>query len=256
MLNVFTSKMILRVWEIYNIMYNNKNENMLSCIQTVVAETINKKILLPDYAVVILDNDLLDYLDFKGMGCSVMISTWLEWLFNQLHVMFLTCKQQLKKYAKSKESPFVYWVELPKHENFHVEDNTACGKFNLYLTTLVKKFPNIRLVKMKEFWAYDNLNLVVNNKITVEGLAVYWHSVDAAIKFNIAKRNQFLAKSVVEASSQQSLGSHPEDMKKFFHRNKAQEDRFHWSSKKRKYEEESRCYGNTRRRFALPKLHH
>ena len=168
----------------------------MSRIQISLADGINKSKILPEHVLIMLDGDLIEYLDFCGIGFSVMMGTSLEWLCNEINGMILDRKKQLKPNAKCDESPCIYWVELPRHKNFEAE-NSARIKFNLCLASLVKKYSNMRIIKMKEHWVYDNPNLVINNKITVDGLACYWKSVDAAVKFNCQKHQLFLAKALL-----------------------------------------------------------
>ena len=111
------------------------------------------------------------------------------------------------------------------------------------MESLTKKFSFMRVIKLKEIWSYDNSNLVINNRITVEGLSTYWQAIDAAVRFNVQKHEVYLARSVVEKHNNNNnfagaektgrrLGSHPKDMKNFFaKKHKMEFDRFHWNRK-------------------------
>ena len=52
------------------------------------------------------------------------------------------------------------------------------------------------VMKLKNYWNINNDNLVNDRtgRILSEGLALYWHSIDDALQYNVAKREQFLAK--------------------------------------------------------------
>ena len=51
----------------------------------------------------------------------------------------------------------------------------------------------MRVVKLREAWDYDNNHLVSGaGRITSYGKSKYWFSVDASLKFNILKHEQFL----------------------------------------------------------------
>ena len=103
----------------------------------------------------------------------------------------------------------------------------------------------MRVIKLKEHWNVTNNFLVnqITGKISSEGLDTYWKSVDAGIKYNVAKRREFLAKGpgscqATGSSTQQGVThqgqskpyDRPDEVEEFFHcrRNKGQ-DRFHWN---------------------------
>ena len=130
--------------------FNDKNENLLSRLQITVANAVNVITPLPDYMVFVLDGDIIQYLNFRAMGVSVLLGTMLEWIFNQVHSLVLERKKLLPKFVKTENSPFIYWVELPKHMNFDAEENVTRGKFNLCMESIAKKFSTMRVVKLKE----------------------------------------------------------------------------------------------------------
>ena len=48
--------------------FSDSNTNLLSQLQITLVDAINMKVHLLDYIVIILDNDMIDYLKFKGQG--------------------------------------------------------------------------------------------------------------------------------------------------------------------------------------------
>ena len=155
--------------------FNGSNSNLISRLQITMADAINSKVTLPQYILILLDNDIIDFLDFRGVGISSLIGQWIEWFLTQVHEMIIKRKERLPPKAKADDYPFVYIVELPRHGNFNTEENVARGKFKNCLQSVVKIFSEMRVVKLKE-WNYDDMNLVVNNRFTTEGLAKYWAS--------------------------------------------------------------------------------
>ena len=153
--------------------YNDKNENMLSRLQITLADAINKKTVLPEYIVVLLDCDLIDYLDFTGVGMSSLLGNWFEWLCVQFNEMIEARQNQLHPNAKHKDAPFTYWVQAPKHRNFSMEENSVQTKMNNCLESVVKQFSSMRFIKLKQLRSYDDSTLVVNNRFTPERLAIY-----------------------------------------------------------------------------------
>ena len=50
---------------------------------------------------------------------------------------------------------------------------------------------------MKEFWDAKDSKLVINDRMTESGLTAYWLAVDATFKFNVSRRELFVAKQLV-----------------------------------------------------------
>ena len=93
------------------------------------------------------------------------------------------------------EYPQFYWVQVPLHKMF--PDNEAQRKFNITLEVTMKNMTGMCTVKIKEVWSPDNNHLVLRNgTLTTFGVAKYWSAVDAALKFNMLKHEQFLRKEM------------------------------------------------------------
>ena len=60
--------------------YSDKNTNALSRIVNSFTEALNLKFYLPDYMVVFLDNDLIDYLQYKRFNLASLLGPWIEFL--------------------------------------------------------------------------------------------------------------------------------------------------------------------------------
>ena len=142
--------------------------------------------------VYILDDDLIQFLDFFNQGNACLYGGMLEVLLKQIQALVMQRKSQLPKKAVRNDYPMIYWVIAPAHKKFLYHD--ARTKFNLCLESVVKGYPNMRVVKMKEIWDYHRDDLVENNSIALVGLSIYWKSVDAAIRFNVEKREAILKK--------------------------------------------------------------
>ena len=95
-----------------------------------------------------------------------------------------------------KVTPFTYWVTAPIHSYFSKERNSLRIKFNLGLESVIKQQqPNMRVVKLKEFWDSKDSNLVINDRITEMGMIAYWKAIDASFKFNSLRHEQFVARN-------------------------------------------------------------
>ena len=212
--------------------FSNSNANIISRLLNTLAQAINERKKLPRYVVVILDNDLIKFLDYAEFGIASIFREGLEFLMEQFQQMFTDKKDLLPAKAVIPNFPCIYWVTAPRHKYF--KDNPSHTKFNQALESVVKLLPNMRLVKMKEIWNYDNRNLVdpPAGCIIFEGLSLYWSSVDAAVKFNIDKHEMFHQRhGNTDANVSNNTSKKNQQMDKmhdFFRRNK-QQDKYHWT---------------------------
>ena len=67
---------------------SDNNANMLSHITNSLVFALNKHYKLPCFIIVIMDNDLVWYLQYEDDGATRMVGEWLEWIAEHF---FLTC---------------------------------------------------------------------------------------------------------------------------------------------------------------------
>ena len=139
----FYSKLLFEVTAKCKSRFSSKNTNMLSRIQNAGAEAINKNITLPKYMVIILDNDLINYLNYSNLGISLMYGSWIEWLAKTLNEMIIERKRQLPRKAVIPDEPFIYWAMLPYHKNLEGPKNICRNKFNKCLEAVMKLYQNM-----------------------------------------------------------------------------------------------------------------
>ena len=187
-----------------NSRFSTPNENMLVRIHNAMTSALNgspKAARLPNYVIIVLDDDLITYLDFKESGVATLLGTWIEWLAKQFNTLVSSRGEQLPE--KCNKKVFFYWVSAPTHSCFSRGRNDLRTKYNLSLDSVVRSQDNMRLIKIKD-WNAKDTTLVVNDKITETGMSAYWRAVDSSIHFNIIKRETFLAKQVSKKSESES----------------------------------------------------
>ena len=175
---------------ICNSRHNSSDENLLSRFRNTLVTAINEKVRLPKYILIVLDDDLLKFLDYYNVGSAGMYGDWLQYLVEEIHEIFKKGKQQLPKKAVKSDFPFIYWVAAPCHQYFDYNDQRA--KHNLCLESICKTNNDMRIIKFKDHWDHKNNNLVVSNRLLPSGKTAYWKAIDASLKFNIFKRDSFL----------------------------------------------------------------
>ena len=133
-----------------NSRFNSSTENMLVRIQNTLAGAVNKSIALPKYIIVILDDDLITYLDYKGVGVGELLGEWLRWLMTEIEVIIKARKDQLPVKVKRDMEPCIYWCISPTHVNFSAQRNDLRKKLNFCLESLLKNRENMRILKLKK----------------------------------------------------------------------------------------------------------
>ena len=250
--------------------FSDANSNLLSRLQITVANAINSSSHLLHYIIIVLDDEIIDYLKFRGQGVASLYGSMLEWIALEMECMIEKRKEQLPHKAQDTKFPFLYFAALRLHDNFNAGTGYLRNKFNLCLESVMKTKSTMRLIWLKEIWDSKCPNLVINNRITEEGLHVYWRALAAAVRFNINKRKAFLVKEMWENNRkklnggsmephrrQQARDSRMEDqqdeVKKFFQRKRKEDfdqySHFHWSAGAKKFKQHDA-------RFLLPKLKH
>ena len=177
------------VYPICNSKFNSADGNLLSRLCNIVVTALNTKPKIPKYCLIILDEDLMKYLDFCEVRVATMYGEWVDWIVKEIHSLFVDKKAKLPKKAVKDDYPFIYWVALPNHRNLRYYDQRR--KFNLCLESVVRLFDNMRVIKLKEFWD-DSPSLVIDGKLSPHALSIYWKSIDSSFKFNVQKHSEYI----------------------------------------------------------------
>ena len=210
--------------------FNNSNVSYFSRLQNTLAAAINKNELLPKFMIVVLDDDLIQYLDFKTQGQATMYGGCLEWLLKSFYEDVQQKKEYLPTKAKRLNLPMIYWVEIPNSKHFSHDVYDSRVKFNLTLHSVVKQYVNMRVIKLKD-WCTDSFDVICHNDFTSIGLDKYWDVIDKTFQFNVTKRDEFLVKEAAKnfakkTGHSRAVGGHPGDMHKFFNRHNDHGDNF------------------------------
>ena len=211
--------------------FTSSDVNMINCLKNSLIKAINNHGKFPEFIVVVLDYDLVEYVNFEGPGLAGILGVMIEWLAKKFLALITDQQKILLNRAKKPGYPQIYWVALPHHSKF--TDNGVSTLITNCLESVFKVYSDIRLIHMKEIWDYENPDLVDNfGQITDIGLTAYWRSVDAAVKFNAQKHDLFLARCLLKPSTPQH--SSKDKMLDFFQRKRSQKSAQHNTSTKRR----------------------
>ena len=123
--------------------FNDKNANTLSRLQITLVTAVNNSVHLPDFIIVLLDDDLIEYLKFKNKAQVVLYGSMLEWLVKEFHTAVEMKRDYLPDKAKKSETPVFYWVQLPNNKTFDEVSYDSRLKFNLTMESIVKQHSNM-----------------------------------------------------------------------------------------------------------------
>ena len=168
--------------------------------------TENKYKTLPRYIVLILDDDLIMFLDYKGAGVAQLLGHWLNWLVEQFSEAIHIWKDKLPVKSKDDNEPCIYWCLTPLHANFNIQRNELRKMYNFTLELLLTGHSDMRVIKIK-IWSFNEGHLVKGDKITESGMFAYWRAVDEAFVFNANHHELFLAKKKWSKNANKTLGS-------------------------------------------------
>ena len=184
-----------------NSRWGSSQENILVRLQNSLAMAINSNNktsgIMAKYVIVVLDDDLINYLDYGEEGVTTILGSWIEWISDAFKDLISQRLQQVPSKTK-KFPPFVYWVAAPTHKYFTKETNKLRIRFNLALESVIRSKGNdrMRFMKIRDGWDANDSKLIINNRISELGLTEYWAAIDASFKYNSQRREIFIAKQL------------------------------------------------------------
>ena len=248
----FHCKQRFEISKFCNSKRSSNNRFVTSRILNTFISAINAKSVLPRFVVFVIDKEIMEFVEYGGFGVSTLYGTILESLIKKVHATVEKVKSKLPAKAIKQDQPHIYWTPAITHQGF--QDMELRNKYNLCLHSIVKLYPNMRVIKLKNYWDFNDNNLILpNGQISAMGKGSIWKSIDDALKFNIEKKEEFAARQLIteiklkyDMANQRRLAEkRQEDQEEdpvqvFFHRQKQREH--HWNNT---------ATGN---RFLLPRI--
>ena len=166
------------------------SKNILSRIRNSLVTAINEHSVLPKLIVVVTDDDIINQVaDDPDVSLVFHYERLCSGLCNLLNKTIDCYKDMLPQKAKREGLPHIVWIAPPTHKFFSDENNKRRTLFADGLNIAVNAQSNMSLLQMVKFWDHNNSNLFMDEqyRYTSEGLAIYWRSVYAAVRFwNVA----------------------------------------------------------------------
>ena len=165
-----------------------------------MAKAIEKRVKLPRSIVVVLDNNLIQFLAYVNIGIAILLGEWFEWLITCFTTLFQSRKDTLPKKAVRADYPQLYLMAPPKHRLLN--DNHERRLLLDCMEATVKVFDNVQLIKMVESDYKDDSLVSEDGQFTNFGLTKYWSTVDSAVAFNMHKCEEYLSRRGAQQSQQ------------------------------------------------------
>ena len=144
--------------------------------------------------VIVLEDDLIDTLNYPYPGASTMLGPWFEWLVKEINGLIQERKNQLPPKAIRNNWTLVYWVAPVIHQLMLYNDVRT--KMALCMLSVIKNYQNMRLIKIKEIWEFQNVAYFTSaGVLSTEGMTTYWAAVTASVKYNLNKWEELMANS-------------------------------------------------------------
>ena len=163
--------------------YVSNDPNFISRVRNLLVALIQKEVLLPKYIAIVLDDDLVKYLNHDGEGQSKALRRILNELMTDFRKIVSKQKEFLEKKSKKPYYPQFVWLEAPMNVNFG--NNPGRKTFNDALHVASKFHENVTVLDMRKIWDADNTRLFVAESLryTCEGYSTFWAAVDCTMKF-------------------------------------------------------------------------
>ena len=152
------------------------NRSVLGRIRNTLASVLNVDLLLPKYVMLVIDDDILRCVKFNRQGLLMIFGKCIQWLADELHTMIMQVKSWLPVKAKKLRYPQLLWVTLPYHSNF--KNNNIRFKFNQGLESVVSKYADMKVLKIRRRWNYSDNSVALTGKLVTDGVVTYWSGID------------------------------------------------------------------------------
>ena len=236
---VFHCKQMFEISKFCNTRLNSNNRNVVSRILNTFISAINEVGVFPKFIVFVLDDELITAIDYDGYGVSTMFGSLLEWLIKKVNATIDKLKKKLPAKLIKEDFPQIYWSPALMHKRFGDKNNTLRHKYNLCLDSIIKLYPNMRVIRYKNFWAFSDDTLMhENGQFSATGKSIFWKSIDDSLKFNVEKKEEYLARALLAQKKQKSdmscqqrldqkklLEEEDDPVEQFFHRRRQAQHR-------------------------------
>ena len=146
-------------------------------------KAMNANKLLPRMILMVLDWDLLQFIDHCSYGISMLCGQVINWLLRNIERTIESCKEELRKRragAVLQNEPKIIWVKMINRSNPQWI-LSVCTKFNNALEELLVNRCYHYILDVNKA-VFEGRNFTYNNLLNVRGQQVYWLEIDQIIE--------------------------------------------------------------------------
>ena len=163
--------------------YNTHLRDFMARLHNTFAGALNDKTRLPRAIIIVLDNDMIKYINLNGYGISMAYGKLFHYIFSEFNKMIATRKDQFPLKAMKEHTRELLWINPPFHSSF--TNNSQCNKFTKAMDTMAAIYADNWSLQLKRIWDTQARDLYLDQAhyYSAKGLVTYWMAVDCTIKF-------------------------------------------------------------------------
>ena len=201
--------------------YSGQIRNTIGRIRNTIARAFNSQQALPKVIVIVLDDDIINFVPVDEFGVSIIYGRIIHYLFAECKKLLALKRERLPK--KALVETHLIWIAPPFHNGF--SNSNLHAKFSRNLDNIANLFEGMWSLKLKKIWDPADFNLYLQDakRFTAMGLMSYWMAVERAIRF---------WDTVLKENKMKQLRCQPNPPQ---HSHKIQKGRFHGKYKKLRF---------------------
>ena len=136
---------------------------------------------IPKYLIIILEDDLIEYLNYNDYGVTEMLGKLVDYMARNIKNIFCDFKAHLPTKAKRVGWPHIVWLAPTTNNGFN--NNTLRKKLSNEIHGVVSQIAGMTCLKLRQVWNIDDFSLTANGKISAKGLQKMWQATDRTIRY-------------------------------------------------------------------------
>ena len=164
----------------------DRSDSPISRIVNNLIYAMKTKGYLPKIIAVILEDDLIRYVDYNDFGVTSVYGQIFNYIIEEVRSAIIEFKYGILPVKARRDAyPQIIWFLPTLHCNYHPSDNTLRKKLIGEMENQIKYQTQMHTVHVNTTWTYDNLNLVnkYEHRMSPLGLAKFWNDFDNKIAY-------------------------------------------------------------------------
>ena len=164
--------------------HNANIKNRIARVHNSVVRAIRSKGTLPKLLIIVLEDDIINFLNYNDYGVTEMYGRVIEFLSREINESIQEFKQRyLPTKSKRDSIPQLVWILPTLHRNYR--NSNLRRKFANEMEKILPLFPDNTVLRLKQIWDPESNTMVssFNNALTACGKRFLWKAVDRTIRY-------------------------------------------------------------------------